>query len=92
MTPEEVTARIFAVLKDAQVELTGTDCSFGLFVVSEQWAGQSPVARQRMLLSLFAAELASGQLHALSISAKTPAEVRAETQAARVGLGTLPGA
>lgn len=90
MKPEEVAARICAVLPDAQIELTGSDCSFGVLVVSEALAGQSAVARQRMLLGLFAAELAAGQLHALSINAKTPAEVAAEARAARVGLGTLP--
>lgn len=90
MKPEDVEARIYAVLPDAQIELTGVDCSFGLVVVSELLAGQSAVARQRLLLALFADELAAGQLHALSICAKTPAEARADAQAKRVVLGTLP--
>lgn len=89
MTPEEVAARISAVLPDAQIELTGVDCSFGLIVVSELLSGQSAVARQRLLLALFANELADGKLHALSICAKTPAEVRADAQSNRVALGTL---
>jgi len=60
------------------VTLTGTvGSSFELLVVSEQLAGKSPVARQRLLLHLFAAELSSGALHALSIRAKTPAELAA---------------
>jgi BolA protein len=91
--PEEVAARICAVLPDAQIELTGVDCSFGLTVVSELLADQSAVARQRLLLALFATELASGQLHALSICARTPAEVRAAREEAppkHVGLSTLP--
>jgi BolA protein len=94
VNPEDVAARICAVLPDAQIELTGVDCSFGLTVVSELLAGQSAVARQRLLLALFATELASGQLHALSICARTPAEVRdaaPETQPTRVSLSTLPG-
>lgn len=75
MSPEAITARVQRALPGAQVELAGEECSFALLVVSEQLAGKSPVARQRLVLGLFAAELASGALHALSVRAKTPAEL-----------------
>ena len=77
MNPADIAAKVRSALPDAHVELAGADCSFELLVVSEQLAGKSPVARQRLLLHLFAAELSSGALHALSIRAKTPAELAA---------------
>lgn len=81
MNPAEISAKIRSALPDAHVELTGAECSFEMLVVSEQLAGKSPVARQRLLLGLFAAELSSGALHALSIRAKTPAELDASSPA-----------
>ena len=90
MTSEQITARIRAALPDAQVEAAGADCAFEVLVVSPQLEGQSTVVRQRMLLALFAAELGSGELHALSVRAKTPAELQAAKNPNLVGLGTLP--
>ena len=75
MTPEDVAERIRRALPDAQIELAGADCHFEALVVSEQLAGHSQLARQRLLLALFTQELSSGVLHALSIRAKTPAEL-----------------
>lgn len=90
MSPEVIADRVRSALPDARIELNGSDCSFELLVVSEQLAGHGAVARQRMLLGLFASELASGELHALTVRAKTPAELAASTSSNRVALGTLP--
>lgn len=90
MNHETIATRIRSALPDAQIELTGEDCSFSLLVVSEQLAGKSPVARQRLLLGLFAKELASGALHALTIRAKTPAELRISPNPQLVSLQTPP--
>jgi acid stress-induced BolA-like protein IbaG/YrbA len=90
MTADEIAARIRSAIPDAELELSGADCSFEVLVVSESLNGQSALARQRKLLGLFSAELASGALHALSIRASTPDELASTSQ--RVRLGTLPGA
>ena len=89
MSPEIITARLRSALPDAQIELTGEECSFALLVVSEQLAGKSAVARQRLVLGLFAAELASGALHALTVRAKTPAELAESTNPQHVALGAI---
>lgn len=89
MTPEALIGRIREALPDARVELSGADCSFEVLVVSAQLSGQGQVARQRKVLALFAPELASGALHALSIRAKTPAELAAGNTSL-VCLGGLP--
>lgn len=74
MTPTSVRERILAALPDAQIEVVGSDCNLELSVVSASFHGQGLLARQRLVLGLFAAELASGALHALSVRANTPAE------------------
>lgn len=92
MSPEAIASRVQSALSDAEIELTGEACSFSLLVVSEQLTGWSPVARQRLLLGLFAAELASGALHALSIRALTRAELRSAGDRQRVPLQPLTAA
>jgi BolA protein len=54
---------------------------FRVVVVSAAFAGQSRVARQR-LVHAAAGELLQGRIHALSIRALTPDEAAAETPSA----------
>jgi stress-induced morphogen len=51
----------------------GSETHFKVVVVSESFAGQSPVARHRQVNKALAKQLA-GRLHALSIQAFTPAQ------------------
>lgn len=52
----------------------GGESHFNLLIVSDAFEGLSRVARQRTVQKLLAEELA-GPVHALSIKARTPAEV-----------------
>lgn len=74
MQETEITARIRTRFPDAVVDLSGADCSFELYVISEAFAGRTTLQRQRSILDLFSEDLACGRLHALSIRARTPAE------------------
>ena len=51
----------------------GGESHFNLTIVSEAFAGQNRVARQRAINGVLSAELA-GPVHALSIRAMTPSE------------------
>lgn len=51
----------------------GGESHFSVVIVSEKFDGLSRVARQRLVNTVLAEELA-GPVHALSIQAKTPAE------------------
>lgn len=53
----------------------GGESHFQLTIVSEAFAGQSRVARQRAINTVLKDELA-GAVHALSIRAQTPEEAR----------------
>ena len=51
----------------------GGETHFRITVVSQAFAGQNRVARQRLVYKLLAAEL-SGRVHALALTALTPDE------------------
>ncbi|PRQ07333.1 BolA family protein [Enhygromyxa salina] len=51
----------------------GSETHFKVVIVSDAFAGQSPVARHRAVNKALAAQLAGG-VHALSIQAHTPAQ------------------
>jgi len=52
----------------------GGETHFNVLVVSDRFAGQSRIERQRAIHTLLAEELA-GPVHALSLKALTPAEL-----------------
>ena len=74
MDENEIVARISALYPGATIDVSGADCSFEVYVISELFAGKNTLQRQKSLLDLFRQELKSGSLHALSIKARTPAE------------------
>jgi len=74
MQQSEVEDRVKAAIPDAQITVEGEGCSFTIHVISASFEGQMPVKRQKAVMAPFADLIASGELHALSIKAKTPAE------------------
>lgn len=74
MQEEEIVQRVRALYPDAVIDVAGEDCSFELYVVSEAFAGQNTLQRQKPILALFKHDIRSGALHALSVKAKTPDE------------------
>lgn len=84
MNKVEIVQRVNDLYPDAAIEAVGEDCSFELSVVSEDFAGMNTLQRQQPILALFKDELASGELHALSVKAMTP-----EEQVSRSGLVQL---
>ena len=76
MQAEEIVNRITSLHPNAQVDIAGEDCSFAVYVVSDEFSGKLTMQRQQPILALFASELCTGKLHALSVTAKTPAELQ----------------
>jgi acid stress-induced BolA-like protein IbaG/YrbA len=54
--------------------MEGDGCNCSTLVVSPIFEGMSLLARQRMVLATVRENIDSGELHALSIKARTPAE------------------
>lgn len=53
-------------------DLTGTSDHFQVVVISPVFEGKTMVAQHRLVKGIFEAEIASGELHALSIKTFTP--------------------
>ena len=58
-------------LPGAQVQVTGDGSHFEAVVVSDAFAGLTPIKKQRLVMDTVRPQIASGELHALSIKALT---------------------
>ncbi|CAC9546984.1 hypothetical protein [uncultured Gammaproteobacteria bacterium] len=75
MTLEEIQAKLEESIEGSTVTMQGDGCNCSTLVVSSVFEGMGLLARQRMVLAAVRTEIDSGELHALSIKAKTPEEV-----------------
>jgi len=75
MNPQDLIARIQGLYPDAEINVAGEGCSFEVNVTSPAFEGMKSLQRQRSIMTLFSAEIASGELHALSVRARTPQEL-----------------
>lgn len=74
MTPEHIQQLIASQMPDAAVEVSGGEGKFVANVISDEFAGLSPLKRHQLVYACVNDEIASGELHALTIVAKTIAE------------------
>lgn len=74
MEIETIAALIRSGIPDAQVQVSGDGSHFEAVVVSPVFAGLTPLKKQRLVMDTVREQLASGDLHALSIKTLTPAE------------------
>ena len=74
MTPEHIQQLIASRITDAAVEVSGGEGKFVANVISDAFAGLSPLKRHQLVYACVNDEIASGELHALTIVAKTIAE------------------
>ena len=82
LLPEQVKEMIAQVLPCEHLEVEGDGHHFFAQIVSSVFEGKARLARHRLVKDGLAAQLASNELHALSISvAATPAEWAAKQSA-----------
>ena len=74
MTPEQIQQLISSHMPGAAVEVSGGEGKFVATVTSEAFAGLTTIKRHKLVYASVNNEIASGELHALTIVAKTPAE------------------
>lgn len=82
MLASEVEALLVSRAPEIQFRVQGDGRNFQIEAVANTFDGLSRVKRQQAVYKLIADEIAGGQLHAITITALTPAE-----QSARAGLG-----
>ena len=74
MTELEVKNKIEAGLACQSVTVGGDGYHFEATVVSEEFEGKRPVARQQMVYATVQEDIASGELHAITLKTLTPSE------------------
>lgn len=72
---EEVTKLIEASFPDATISVDGDGYKYETTVVSEEFAGLNTLKRHQAVYAAVNSAITSGELHALTITAKTPEEV-----------------
>ncbi len=72
MENQDVERLIEAGLPGSKVTVTGDGRHFEAVVVSADFAGKSPLQRQRMVMNTVRSQIESDELHALSIKTLTP--------------------
>ena len=75
MTPQQIQQLIATQLPDAEVEVSGGEGKFVANVTSLAFDGLTPIKRHKLVYACVNDEIASGALHALTIVARTPAEL-----------------
>lgn len=76
MNPDEIEKLILQGMPSASVEVSGAEGKFVAEVVSEEFAGQTPIKRHKLVYACVNDHIVSGALHALTIIAKTPDELK----------------
>ena len=75
MTPDTIQQLIASRMPDATVEVSGSEGKFVANVTSDEFEGLSPIKRHKLVYACVNDQIVSGELHALTIVAKTPAEL-----------------
>ena len=74
MTPEQIQQLIAAQMPEAQVDVSGGEGKYVANVISDAFDGLTPIKRHKLVYACVNEQITSGELHALTIVAKTPAE------------------
>ena len=75
MTPEKIQQLIADRMPDAEVEVSGGEGKYVANVTSDAFEGLGQLKRHKLVYACVNDEIVSGELHALTIIAKTPAEL-----------------
>jgi stress-induced morphogen len=60
---------------DADISSDGADCSSRLVIVSKSFEGLSTLNRHKLVMGTLKEHFQSGEVHALSLTTKTPSEI-----------------
>ncbi|MBW9267316.1 MAG: BolA/IbaG family iron-sulfur metabolism protein [Candidatus Thiodiazotropha sp. (ex. Lucinisca nassula)] len=76
MNQQDLINRIKDLYPDAEVTVSGESCNFEVNVTTPAFDNMKSLQRQRSIMTLFNEEIGSGELHALTVRAKTPEELQ----------------
>lgn len=75
MTPEQMKSRLKNAYPDGDVvvvDLTGTEDHWQVVIMSNAFKGLSRIQQHKNVMDVFAAELKTGEVHALTIQTRLP--------------------
>jgi len=75
MTADEITALLESNFSNAQIKVEGEGAKFHVAIVSDDFVGKRAVPRQQMIYALLNEQIASGEIHAVTMDLKTSDEV-----------------
>ena len=71
----DITELLKSQFPEAEIFFDGEDCNSKVLIVSEQFEGLTSLQRHKLVLGALKDHFQSGQLHALSLSTKSPSEM-----------------
>lgn len=75
LSPELIQERLRAKLDGCDIDLSIEGSHLNVLVVGDVFEGLRPVKRQQLVYAAISDWIADGSVHAVNITAKTPAEV-----------------
>lgn len=75
MTADDVKNLLVPGFDQADIQVEGEGAKFIVTIVSEAFTGLRAVPRQQKVYGLLNEVIASGEIHAVSMNLKTPAEI-----------------
>lgn len=75
MDEAEIQSLLAAGLQDCEIEIMSEGNKVGLRLTGTVFEGMNRVKRQQLVYSLLNEKIASGEIHAVSMVCKTPAEL-----------------
>ena len=82
MGPDDLKKRIEQGIPGARARVEGADAHFGALVIAGAFEGKTRIEQHQMIYALFKDEMASQEIHALSLKTCTPAEWEREEESA----------
>jgi len=86
---EELVGLIQKDFPGSDIYIEGEDCSFSVTVVAEVFSSMSRLQKQQTVLATVKDQIASGELHAMTVNALTPEEWTNKQAATSSGLVSL---
>ncbi len=74
MQNEQVQQQLLAAFSGSEVIVAGEGCNFEVTIISEQFEGLSMIQEQKQVFAVLSEQIASGEIHAVTIKAHTPSE------------------
>jgi len=75
MTVDDIKALLDVAFPDAQIAVEGEGAKFAVSIVAEAFNALRPVPRQQMVYAVLNEQIASGEIHAVSMKLHSPSEV-----------------